>query len=55
MVKNKLSYPDGMWLSQFMLRDTLFPHGNTMFEMFTGLDNPYFENMAYLIFTIMNG
>ena len=30
-----------------MPRDTLFPYGNTMFEMFTGSDNRYFENMAY--------
>ena len=30
-----------------MPRDTLFPYGNTMFEMFTGSDNRYFENLAY--------
>ena len=30
-----------------MPRDTLMPYGKSMFEVFTGSDNRYFENLAY--------
>ena len=30
-----------------MPRDTLMPYGNTIFEIYTGSDNRYFENLAY--------
>ena len=30
-----------------MPRDTLMPYGETIFELFTGSDNRYFENLAY--------
>lgn len=30
-----------------MPRDTIMPYGNTIFEVFTGGDNRYYENLAY--------
>ena len=30
-----------------MPRDTLMPYGNSIFELYTGSDNRYFENLAY--------